>query len=149
MDRNYAFTLAEPDIKRILQENPSIQVVIDLHRDGINENTHLVTDVNGKPTAQFMFFNGLSYNTKVGNIEYLYNPYIEDNLAFSFQMQLQAMKLYPNVTRKIYLKGYRYNLHLMPRATLIEIGGQTNTVEEAKNAMEPLADIINKVLEGN
>ncbi|PXV89486.1 stage II sporulation protein P [Lachnotalea glycerini] len=149
IDRNYAFTLAEPDIKRILQENPSIQVVIDLHRDGINENTHLVTDVNGKPTAQFMFFNGLSYNTKVGNIEYLYNPYIEDNLAFSFQMQLQAMKLYPNVTRKIYLKGYRYNLHLMPRATLIEIGGQTNTVEEAKNAMEPLADIINKVLEGN
>lgn len=149
LDRNYAFTLAEPDIMRILQENPSIQVVIDMHRDGVNENTHLVTDINGKSTAQFMFFNGLSYNSNVGNIEYLYNPYIQDNLAFSFQMQLQASKYYPNLTRKIYLKGYRYNLHLMPRATLVEVGGQTNTVEEAKNAMEPLADILDKVLKGN
>lgn len=149
LDRNYATTLAEPDIKRILQENPSIQVVIDLHRDGVNENTHFVTTINGKPTAKFMFFNGLSYNSKVGNIEYLYNPYIEDNLAFSFKMQLQAVKYYPDLTRKIYLKGYRYNLHLMPRATLVEVGGQTNTVEEAKNAMEPLADILDKVLKGN
>ncbi len=149
LDRNYAFTLAEPNIKRILSENPSIQVIIDLHRDGLKDNVHLVTDVNGKQTAQFMFFNGLSYNSKVGNIEYLYNPYIEDNLAFSFQMQLQAAKYYPNLTRKIYLKGYRYNLHLMPRATLVELGAQTNTLEEAKNAMEPLADIIDKVLKGN
>lgn len=149
LDRNYAFTLAEPNIKRILSENPSIQVIIDLHRDGLKDSVHLVTDVNDKPTAQFMFFNGLSYNSKVGNIEYLYNPYIEDNLAFSFQMQLQAAKYYPNLTRKIYLKGYRYNLHLMPRATLVELGSQTNTLEEAKNAMEPLADIIDKVLKGN
>lgn len=149
LDRNYAFTLAEPNIKRILSENPSIQVIIDLHRDGLKDSVHLVTDVNGKSTAQFMFFNGLSYNSKVGNIEYLYNPYIEDNLAFSFQMQLQAAKYYPNLTRKIYLKGYRYNLHLMPRATLVELGAQTNTLEEAKNAMEPLADIIDKVLKGN
>lgn len=149
LDRNYAYKLAEPNIKRILAENPSIQVLIDLHRDGVRDDVHLVTDVNGKPTAQFMFFNGLSYNSKVGNIEYLYNPYIEDNLAFSFQMQLQAHKYYPNVTRKIYLKSLRYNQHLMPRSTLVELGGQTNTVEEAKNAMEPLADIIDKVLKGN
>ncbi|MFA9378577.1 MAG: stage II sporulation protein P [Lachnotalea sp.] len=149
LDRNYAFTLAEPDIERILQENPSIQVVIDIHRDGVNENTHLVTAINGKATAKFMFFNGLSYKTNSGNIEVLYNPYIEDNLAFSFQMQLQAAKYYPDLTRKIYLKGYRYNLHLMPRATLVEVGGQTNTLEEAKNAMEPLADILDKVLKGN
>lgn len=148
LDRNYAYTLAEPDITKILKENPSIQVVIDLHRDGVNENTHLATEVNGKPTAKIMFFNGLSYNSKVGNIEYLYNPYIEDNLAFSFQMQLKATAYYPEFTRKIYLKGYRYNLHLMPRATVIEVGGQTNTVEEAKNAMEPLADILDKVLKG-
>lgn len=149
LDRNYAFTLAEPNVKRILAQNPSIQVIIDLHRDGVKDNVHLVTDVDGKQTAQFMFFNGLSYSAKHGNIEYLYNPYIEDNLSFSFQMQVQAAKYYPNLTRKIYLKGYRYNLHLMPRSTLIELGAQTNTLQEAKNAMEPLADIIDKVLKGN
>lgn len=146
LDRNYAFTLAEADVKKILSENPSIQVIIDLHRDGVNENTHFVTNINGKDTAKIMFFNGLSYNNKVGNIDYLYNPYIEDNLAFSLQMQLKALEKYPDYMRRIYLKGYRYNLHLMKRATLVEVGGQTNTFEEAKNAMEPLAEILNEIL---
>ncbi len=60
------------------------------------------------------------------------NPYVTDNLAFSFQMQLKANELYPGFTRKIYLKGYRYNLHLKPKSLLIEVGAQTSTVKEAK-----------------
>lgn len=147
LDRNYAFTLAEADVSNILKNNPSIQVVIDIHRDGVNENTHFVSEVNGKNMAKIMFFNGLSYNNKVGDIAYLNNPYIEENLAFSLQMQLKALENYPDYVRKVYLKGYRYNLHLMPRAALIEVGGQTNTFEEAKNAMEPLAEILAEILE--
>ena len=76
----------------------------------------------------------------------MYNPYITDNLALSFQMQLTAEEYYPGLTRKIYLKGYRYNLHLKPKSMLVEVGAQTNSFEEAKNAMEPLADILGKVL---
>ncbi len=41
------------------------------------------------------------------------------------------------MTRKIYLKTYRYNLHLCPKAMLVECGAQTNTLEEEKNACEP------------
>lgn len=145
--RDYAYTLAAPAIEQVLNENPSIDVVIDLHRDGVNENTHLATEINGKPTAQFMFFNGLSRTTKNGNIDYLYNPYIEDNLAFSFQLQLKANTKYPGLARNIYLKGYRYNLHFRPKSILLEVGAQTNTFEEAKNAMEPIADILSQVLQ--
>lgn len=145
--RDYAYTLASTAIQKILEENPSIEVVIDLHRDGISEGTHLVTDINGKPTAQFMFFNGLSRTTQNGNIDYLYNPYIDDNLAFSFQLQLKANTIYSGLTRKIYLKGYRYNLHFRPKSILVEVGAQTNTVEEARNAMEPMADILHQVLQ--
>ena len=47
-------------VRRVLEENPSIQVVIDLHRDEMPETTRLVTDLDGRPTARFMFFNGLS-----------------------------------------------------------------------------------------
>jgi len=47
-----------------------------------------------------------------------------------------------------YLKGYRYNLHYRPKSLLVEVGAQTNTLEEAMNAMEPLADILHKVLDG-
>ena len=130
-----------------MQENPQIQVILDIHRDGVSENTRLVTEVNGKPTARIMFFNGLS-RTPQGAIEYLPNPYLNENLAFSFQMQLKAAQDYPGYTRKIYLKGLRYNLHLRPRSSLIEVGAQTNTFEEAKNAMEPLAEILEDVLTG-
>lgn len=145
-DRSKAYQLAEPQIQKILKENPSIEVVIDLHRDGVANTTHLVTDINGKPTAQIMFFNGLSRTKANGNIAYLSNPYIEDNLAFSLQMQIAASKAWPGFTRHIYLKSYRYNMHLMPKTLLIEAGAQTNTVEEMKNAMVLLASTLDSVL---
>ena len=147
-DRDHAYAKAGPALEQILAENKSIEVVIDLHRDGVGNNTRLVTEQNGMPMAQIMFFNGLSRTTKTGDIEYLYNPYIADNLAISFQMQLKAAEYYPGFTRRIYLKGYRYNMHYCPKTLLIEVGAQTNTLAEAKNAMVPLADLLNKVLTG-
>ena len=123
-------------------------MVIDLHRDGVREDTRLVTEMGGTRMAQIMFFNGLSRTTRTGDIDYLYNPYIADNLAISFQMQLAASEYYPGFTRRIYLKGYRYNMHYCPKTLLIEVGAQTNTVEEAMNAMVPLADLLNRVLTG-
>ena len=144
--RDSAYSKAEPAITQILKDNPSIQVVIDLHRDGVAEGTRLVSQVNGKDTAKIMFFNGLSRTTANGDISYLPNPYIQDNLAFSLQMQLAAAELYPDFTRPIYLKGYRYNMHLCPKSLLVEVGAQTNTFAEAKNAMEPLAHLLAQVL---
>lgn len=148
LDRNQAYTFAQERISQILEENPSVEVVIDLHRDGVPEGKRLVTNVNGKETAKIMFFNGLSRTNKNGEIMYLPNPYIKENLAFSLQMMLESKKYYPDLARTIYLRGYRYNLHLRPKTLLVECGAQTNTVQEEMNAMEPLADILNKVLTG-
>ena len=147
LDRSAAYDYAGTYLETILEENPSIEVVIDLHRDGVPENRHLVTEINGKPTAQIMFYNGLSYTIARGNLTYLPNPYIQENPAFSFQMEYQAAQYYPDFYRGIYLAGYRYNLHLRPRSVLVEAGAQTNTVQEVKNAMEPFADILNRVLQ--
>lgn len=146
LDRSKAYELSEIGVREILNENPSIEVVIDLHRDGIAEDKHLVTEINGKQTAKIMFFNGLSRTKTNGDIAYLYNPYIQDNLSFSLQMQLASESMYPGLARRIYLKGYRYSLHMMPKSLLIEAGAQTNTVEEMRNAMDLLANILNKVL---
>lgn len=148
LDRSAAYDYARPYIEKVLAENPSIEVVIDLHRDGVPEDRRLVTDINGKPTAQIMFYNGLSYTADGGQVSYLPNPYIQDNLAFSFQLEYQAAQYYPELYRGIYLAALRYNLHLRPRAVLLEAGAQTNTVQEVKNAMEPFADILNRVLTG-
>lgn len=148
LDRSKAYDYARAWLEPVLEENPSIQILIDLHRDGVPEDRHLVTEINGKPTAQIMFYNGLSHTINSGDLSYLPNPYIQDNLAFSFQLEYQAALYYPELYRGIYLAGLRYNLHLRPRALLLEAGAQTNTVQEVKNAMDPFADILNRVLQG-
>ena len=148
LDRSKAYTYAENGIARLLEENPTIEVVIDLHRDGVADTTHLVTEVDGKSMAKVMFFNGLSYSKVNGDIAYLYNPYRDDNLAMSLQMQLLGEAYYPGFLRRIYINAYRYCLHERGRSMLIEAGAQTNTFEEVKNAMEPLADILDKMLSG-
>lgn len=148
LERSKAYNYALPAVQKVLDENPSIEVVIDLHRDGVPDDKHLVTEINGKQTAQIMYFNGLSRTVNNGNLDSLPNPYISDNLAFAFQLSYQAARYYPRFTRCIYLKGYRYNLHVRPRSILLEVGAQTNTVEEAMNAMEPFSVILNKVLKG-
>ncbi len=149
LDRSKAYENSYNGVSQILKDNPSIEVVIDLHRDGVDEETHLVTEINGKKTAKIMFLNGVSRSTMNGEIAYLENPNKLTNLAFSFQMYLTGKEHYGDYVRKIYVRSLRYNLHVMPRATLIEVGAQNNTIEEEKNAMEPLAAILDKVLSKN
>ena len=147
--RDNAYSKALPEIQKVLEENPTIQVVIDLHRDGIDESAgKLVMDLDGRPTARFMFFNGVSCGKRTGNIDYLYNPNLEENLAFSFQLKKAAEEYYPGLARKNYINAYRYNMHLCGRTTLIELGAQNNTVEEIMNACYPIAHILDMVLGG-
>ena len=148
LDRSKAYTYAEQGIESILESNPSIEVVIDLHRDGVADTTHLVTEVDGRQMAKIMFFNGISYSNVKGNINYLYNPYRDDNLAMSLQMHLIGEAYYPGFLRRNYINAYRYCLHERAKSMLIEAGAQTNTFEEVKNAMEPLAQLLDMVLQG-
>lgn len=147
--RTGAYERSGPAVEEILKQNPSIEVCIDLHRDGVPEGTRLVTEVDGKSCAKVMFVNGicrLSKNGQAEPVSWLDNKYIKENLAFSLQMQTMAGQNYPGFTRKIYLNPYRFILHYMPRSVLIEVGAQTNTKQEAKNAMKPLAKILAEVL---
>ncbi|MDE6622645.1 MAG: stage II sporulation protein P [Lachnospiraceae bacterium] len=146
--RDNAYSNAMVGLDKVLAENPTIEVMIDLHRDQTNPDTKLVTTIQDRPTARFMFFNGLCYTRALGELTNLPNPYVQDNLSFAFQMQLAAEEYYPGLTRRIYLKGYRYNLHYRPKSMLIELGSQTNTVEEAMNACDPMAHIIAMILNG-
>ncbi len=148
LDRSKAYTYAEENVASILEENPSIEVVIDLHRDGVPETTRLVTEVNGVSMSKVMLFNGISYSNAKGDIDYLYNPNRDDNLAMSLQMYLLGEEYYPGLLRNIYINAYRYCLHMRGRSMLIEAGAQTNTSTEVKNAMVPVADMLDRLLGG-
>jgi stage II sporulation protein P len=140
----------EPIIEAIIEANPTIEIVIDLHRDAVNGTNKFVTELSGKQTAQLMIVNGIcmrrdAEDNLVENSS-LKNPYLEDNLAFSIQTQIQGLTYYPGLMRKIYLKPYRYSTHMKAKSLLIELGNQNNTLEEALNAAAPLADMIAKVV---
>ena len=148
LDRSKAYTYAEENVAKILEENPSIEVVIDLHRDGVPDTTRLVTEEKGVTMSKVMFFNGISYSKAKGDIGYLYNANRDDNLAMSLQMYLLGEAYYPGLLRNIYINAYRYCLHMKGRSMLIEAGAQTNTSTEVKNAMIPVADMLDRLLRG-
>lgn len=146
LNRSTAYEYSGKAVDDILKKYPSIEVIIDLHRDGVRDGVFLTRVVNGKATAQIMFLNGVSRLKLNGDIDYLYNPNKQANLAFSLQLHLAGKELYGDLFRRNYISGYCFNLDRLPRSSLIEVGAQTNTVEEAKNAMEPLAAVLYKVL---
>ena len=147
LDRNVAYDYAGAAVEKWLEEYPQIQVVIDLHRDGV-DGKKFVTEYQGKQTANLMFILGMSQTADHQDITYLPNPYIKENTAFALQMQILAEKEAPGVMRNIYLMAYRFNLHYRPRSILLEAGTQLNSLEEEKNAMDVFAQILDKELKG-
>ena len=141
-DRNNAYNNALPVVTSILEKYPSIEVVIDLHIDSGDARTSVINGVN---TAKIMLFNGLC-RTKDGPISYYSNKNLQGNLAFSLNLQITGNELYPGLMHRIYLKSYRYNMHLKEKYLLVELGTHKNTVEEAKAAMAPFAKALAAVL---
>jgi len=147
--RGGSYERMEPVVERVLRENPTIEIVLDLHRDGIDPNPNLVTYIDGKPHARMMFVNGVSalnQNGEVRALNNLRNDNLADNLAFSFNMQLAANEMFPGLMRRKLLKPFRYSTHMAGRSLLVEIGSQHSTMEEAFNSMEIFADILYAVV---
>lgn len=145
-----AYGRMQIEVRKILEENPSIEVAIDIHRDGGSGDKKFSTNIKGEETAQLMFVNGfcqIQQKGKLTPLTSLPNPYIEDNMALALQMQLKAIEKYPGFTRKTLVKPYRYSLHMKPKSLLIEIGNENNTKEEALNTMEIFAELLMEVIE--
>lgn len=147
LDRNVAYDYSGAAVEQWLSKYPQIQVIIDLHRDGVDGKKFVVQE-NGKPTANLMFILGMSRTADQQDISYLPNPYIKENMAFALQIQERAEIAAPGLMRNIYLMAYRFNLHYRPRSMLLEAGTQLNTLEEEKNAMEVFAGILDAELKG-
>ena len=147
LDRNVAYDYSGAAVEQWLSQYPQIQVIIDLHRDGVDGKKFVVQE-NGKPTANLMFILGMSRTADQQDIPYLPNPYIKENMAFALQIQERAEIAAPGLMRNIYLMAYRFNLHYRPRSMLLEAGTQLNTLEEEKNAMEVFAGILDAELKG-
>ncbi len=57
------------------------------------------------------------------------------------------MKCIRGLFRELNLSSSRYNQHVSNGAMIIEVGATGNSLEEAKNAMKYLAEVINSFKE--
>ncbi|MBC8015359.1 MAG: stage II sporulation protein P [Sporomusaceae bacterium] len=136
-----AYGVSEITVKKMLSENPSIQMIFDIHRDAEKrENTTIIID--GVQVARIMFV------VTTGQ-QGLAQPHWQSNHAFAKLIDAKLNQRYPGFSRGIRMDDWRYNQHLHPRALLVEIGCQENTKEEAERGMELFGDIVSEIIAEN
>lgn len=129
---------AEKTVKQLLKENPSIQVVIDIHRDAGIKDRVVTTLAGGDKAAKIMLI--------VGTNARLPHPNWEANYSFAREVGHKMEELYPGLLKDVRKKEGRYNQHLHPRSLLVEVGSSKNSLEEAKEAVRAFAHVIYQVL---
>ncbi len=127
-------------VEKILAEFPSIKIVLDIHRDAIEDSgdrVSAVTEINGRKAAQVMIISAADDGT--------YNmPYYLENFHFACALQQAIESTYPTLTRPILFQYCHYNQHTTTGSLLLEIGSHGNTVEQAVYTGE----LVGKALAG-
>lgn len=140
-----AYGSSKAQVQQLLQEYPTIQVVLDIHRDAIypDGNTRIkpTAIIDGKKAAQVMILVGMK-NTKT-----VPNPYVTNNLALGARLQQEIHRTYEGLARPMLLADARYNQQLNAGSLLIEVGSDANTAEEAIYAGELLGKSLVQVLQ--
>ncbi len=127
--RRYAYREARPVIRNIIEENPEIGLVVDLHRDGIARQV-TTAEINGRAKGKVLFVIGSNHE------EWYYNH----SVARIMEQELEEYE--PALSRGIREKPYVYNQDLHPCSVLVEVGGHENSLEEAERTIPFLAEIL-------
>ncbi len=141
---NGSYDRAKTTIEKYLREHPSIEMVLDVHRDAITyeDGTKLkpTAEINGRKAAQVMIISGCDAGGK------LYFPGWKSNLTMALQLQQRADGDNRGLMRPLSFAPYRYNMHLTPNSLLLEFGTDANTLEEALFSAELLGDSLASLL---
>lgn len=126
-DFSNAYPTARAAVEKVLEENPSIQVVLDVHRDSISSNGvdyYPVTKVDGKEAAQIMFVCGT-------DAKGMSHPEWRKNFTYALQLSRRMGELYGELSRPVNLRTDRFNTHFTPHTLLVEVGSSANTLSQA------------------
>ena len=141
---NGAYERSCEGVTKILRENPSIQVVLDIHRGTIYQKDgsriKTVTEINGKKTAQIQIISGCEDGNVTGFPEW------EKNFTFALNLQKKIADNTPELVRPLNLCSRKYNMHLTPCALQIEIGTDANTLLEAVYSARFFAEHLSTLL---
>lgn len=140
---NGSYSNALETIKDYLERYPTIEMVIDVHRDALETDdgrqlsTH--TTVNGQSSAQIMLVVG----TDEGGLNH---PDWQDNLSWALKLQCRMDALYPGLARKLSLREERFNAHLTAGSILVEVGTAGDTLADALAAAESFTWVVAKTI---
>ena len=136
---NGSYTRTRRVIQDYVNQYPSIQLILDLHRDAAGEGSNQMrtsATVDGEPSAQLMLVMGTNYDS------------YPENLSLALKLHAQLELQCPGITRPLQLRAARFNQDLCPGSLLVEVGAAGNTHPEARRAAEQLAEAIVALAEG-
>lgn len=137
-DYSGAYSAARKTIENWLALYPSIQIVLDLHRDAVSGETPMITaaTVDGQQAAQLMVVLGTGFEGW------------EMNFALALKLSALLERADPGITRPVSVRAKRYNLDLCPGSLLVEVGATGNTLQEALIAANALARAVLELAKG-
>lgn len=125
---NGSYAAALERIAYWLDQEPGIQMVIDIHRDAAEDASGnavaLSATENGESCAQLMLVVG----TDQGGLSH---PNWQENLANALKLQSVLEGAYPGLCRNLDLRTERFNQHMTPGSILVEVGSNGNTLQQA------------------
>ncbi len=138
-----SYTRSLEAITQAFKENPSIKVVIDVHRDAMiakdGTKYKVTADIDGKTAAQLMFVTGTSGGGLV-------HDNWQKNLTFHGKIQQEMNSRYPGIMRPVVVRDSRFNQHVCPGSMLLEVGTSGNTLDEALYSIQLFGKVLSNML---
>lgn len=127
-------------VSNLLQDNKNIDVLFDIHRDAIADESYAPkVKIGDEYAARIMFVIGTDGSG-------LDHPNWKNNLSYAIKVQKKADEMYPGLFKPIIVRNSRYNQNLGNCATIIEVGSTGNTLEECEVSVKYLAKVLEKIV---
>ena len=144
---NGAYDRTAEMIDKYMEEYPTLEVLLDIHRDAIQYDSGTKVKptavINNKKAAQMMIISGCEEQNVSGFPDWKYN------LRFALQIQKAVEDKYPGLMRPVFFCARKYNMHKSHNSLLIEMGTDANTIDEAKYSGSLLGDALVDVLDAH
>lgn len=139
-----AYSRSEATVENLLTEYPSATVTIDIHRDAIGNDeagkSKPTCTIDGEKAAQIMIVSGCDPDGSVGIPDWEYN------LRLALRLQEATENTYPGLARPLQFCNSRYNMDMTHGSLLVEVGGDVNTIDEAKRSGQCFGNVLAGVL---
>ncbi|MBU7005916.1 stage II sporulation protein P [Phosphitispora fastidiosa] len=135
---NKSYAESEKTVKQLLEGNPGLEMVFDIHRDGAVTREQSLVTIHGQQVARILIIVGTDARAD--------HPHWQENLEFAREIAAKMDAMYPGLSRGITTKEGRYHQQYSPRALLVEIGSAKNATDEAVASGRLFANVVVAVL---